>query len=184
MNLLSSAGTGLLLTAILSCPVLGVSFKKATVIYTKTLKGLLFPILTMVSFLAFAYIANFSGISFTLGVFLAQIGKFFTFLSAFLGWLRVFLTGSDTSAGALFGMLQRSSAEHIGIDPTILVAANASGGVAGKMVSPSSLAIACAAVGLSGKEGELFLKTIGHSLVFVALISCIVALEAYGVWPL
>lgn len=182
LNVLSAAGTALFLVGILSCAIFGISFKRGVQAYFKTLKALLFPILTIASFLGFAYVANFSGISLTLGVALARTGGMFVQLSPFLGWLGVFLTGSDTSSGALFGMLQRSAAEQIGVDPLVLTAANAAGGVAGKMISPSSLAIACASVGLIGKEGEIFLKTIGHSLLFASLIAAIVTLQAYGLW--
>jgi lactate permease len=182
LNLLSTAGTALFLVGAISCSIFGFSLKRGAQAYLKTLKALSLPILTIASFLGFAYVANFSGISLTLGVALAQTGRAFVQLSPFLGWLGVFLTGSDTSSGALFGMLQRSAAEQIGVDPLILVAANATGGVAGKMISPSSLAIACASVGLVGKEGEVFLKTLGHSLLFASLIAVIVTLQAYGFW--
>jgi len=180
LNLLSTAGTALFLVGAISCSIFGFSLKRGAQAYLKTLKTLSLPVLTIASFLGFAYVANFSGISLTLGVALAQTGRAFVQLSPFLGWLGVFLTGSDTSSGALFGMLQRSAAEQIGVDPLILVAANATGGVAGKMISPSSLAIACASVGLVGKEGEVFLKTLGHSLLFASLIAVIVTLQVYG----
>lgn len=106
--------------------------------------------------LAFAFISNYSGLSSTLALALAHTGHAFTFFSPFLGWLGVFLTGSDTSSNALFAALQATAAQQIGVSDLLLVAANTTGGVTGKMISPQSIAIACAAVGLVGKESDLF----------------------------
>ncbi|KAF5308736.1 hypothetical protein FQR65_LT17996 [Abscondita terminalis] len=106
----------------------------------------------------------------TLALALAHTGQAFTFFSPFLGWLGVFLTGSDTSANALFGALQATTAQQIGVPEVLLVAANTSGGVTGKMISPQSIAIACAAVGLVGKESDLFRFTVKHSITFTVMI--------------
>jgi L-lactate permease len=110
---------------------------------------------------------------------LAGTGALFPFFSPFLGWLGVFLTGSDTSSNALFCSLQATTAHQIGVSDTLLVAANTTGGVTGKMISPQSIAIACAAVGLAGKESDLFRFTVKHSLVFAAIIGIICTLQAY-----
>ncbi len=110
---------------------------------------------------------------------LAGTGALFPFFSPMLGWLGVFLTGSDTSSNALFCKLQSSSAEAIGVDPVITVSANASGGVTGKMISPQSIAIGAAAVGLVGKESNLFRFTVKHSFIMLLIISILTYLQAY-----
>jgi L-lactate permease len=110
------------------------------------------PIYSIGMVLAFAFVANYSGLSATLALLLAGTGALFPFFSPFLGWLGVFLTGSDTSSNALFCSLQATTAHQVGVSDTLLVAANTTGGVTGKMISPQSIAVACAAVGLVGKE--------------------------------
>ena len=129
--------------------------------------------------LAFAFLANYSGLSATLALALAHTGSAFTFFSPFLGWLGVFLTGSDTSANALFAALQANTAHQIGVSDVLLVAVNTTGGVTGKMISPQSIAIACAAVGLVGKESDLFRFTVRHSLPLCALVGIITTVQAY-----
>ncbi|OTL36570.1 L-lactate permease, partial [Acinetobacter baumannii] len=129
--------------------------------------------------LAFAFIANYSGLSATLALALSHTGHAFTFFSPFLGWLGVFLTGSDTSSNALFSALQATTAQQIGIPEVLLVAANTSGGVTGKMISPQSIAIACAAVGLVGKESDLFRFTVKHSIIFTVFVGIIITVQAY-----
>jgi lactate permease len=129
--------------------------------------------------LAFALIANYSGLSATLALALAHTGKAITFFSPFLGWLGVFLTGSDTSSNALFSSLQATTAHQIGVNDTLLVAANTSGGVTGKMISPQSIAVACAATGLVGKESDLFRFTVKHSLFFATIVGLITLIQAY-----
>lgn len=115
----------------------------------------------------------------TLGQALTVTGKVFPFVAPFLGWLGVFITGSDTSANALFGKLQYVTAQNIGVDPVLTVAANSSGGVTGKMISPQSIAVATAATGQVGREGELFRFAIVPSLLMTVFISIITLLQAY-----
>src|SRR5690606_33137330 len=115
----------------------------------------------------------------TLALALSRTGHAFTFFSPFLGWLGVFLTGSDTSSNALFAALQATTAQQIGVPDVLLVAANTTGGVTGKMISPQSIAIACAAVGLAGKESDLFRFTVKYSLIFAALVGALTTLQAY-----
>ena len=122
---------------------------------------------------------NYSGMSSSLGLFLAGTGSFFPFFSAWLGWLGVFLTGSDTSANALFANLQAVTAQQVGVDPTLTVAANSSGGVTGKMISPQSIAVATAATGLVGKEGDLFSFTVMHSIALAVIVGIMTYLQAY-----
>lgn len=178
-NYLSAAGTAILISAFVSIIMLGMKISDGVKIFFETLKTLRFPIMTIASVLGFAYIANFSGMSVAMGTALAGTGAFFPFFAPILGWLGVFITGSDTSANALFGNLQKVTANEIGVDPVVTVAANTSGGVTGKMISPQSIAVATAAVGLVGKEADLFRFTIKHSLIMLFSISIIVTLQAY-----
>jgi lactate permease len=178
-SFLSAAGTAILLSAIISIPVIGLKFSDSIKIFTTTLKQLRFPIITIASVLACAYIINDSAITNTIAQLLANTGFLFPFFAPILGWLGVFITGSDTSANALFGKLQASTASTIGVDPVVTVAANASGGVMGKMISPQSIAIAAAAGNLVGRESELFRFTFKHSLFLLLLICIIVMAQAY-----
>src|SRR5678815_4531235 len=126
-----------------------------------------------------AYIMNDSGITITIAQVLASTGILFPFFAPVLGWLGVFITGSDTSANALFGKLQAATATSIGVDPVVTVAANVSGGVVGKMISPQSIAVAAAAGHLVGRESELFRFTVKHSFIMLLFICCIVLGQAY-----
>jgi lactate permease len=178
-NYLSTPGTALLLAAIISLPFIGMNFKSGAKVYLGTLNQLKFPVITIASVVGFAFIANNSGMSNTLAMALASTGVLFPFFSPMLGWLGVFLTGSDTSANALFCKLQYTSAETIGIDPVVTVSANASGGVTGKMISPQSIAIGSAAVGLVGKESDLLRFTVKHSFIMLFVICMLTILQAY-----
>jgi L-lactate permease len=147
--------------------------------FTGTVTELVRPIYSIGMVLAFAFIANYSGLSATLALLLAGTGVAFTFFSPFLGWMGVFLTGSDTSSNALFCNLQATTAQQIGVSDTLLVAANTTGGVTGKMISPQSIAVATAAVGLVGKEADLFRFTVKHSLMLCVLVGIITTIQAY-----
>jgi lactate permease len=179
LNLLSAAGTAILFAGIFSIPVMGASLSTALSVASETVKKLRLPVLTISTILGFAYIMNFSGMAVTLGNAFALTGPLFPFFAAFLGWLGVFMTGSDTSSNALFGKLQAITADKIGIDPAVTVAANSSGGVCGKMISPQSLSVATAAVGLVGKEGDIFRFTLKHSILLTAVIGVLAYLQAY-----
>ncbi|EPL0836933.1 L-lactate permease [Klebsiella aerogenes] len=176
---LSATGTAILFAAILSIVWLRMKPKDALTTFAGTLKELALPIYSIGMVLAFAFISNYSGLSSTLALALAHTGHAFTFFSPFLGWLGVFLTGSDTSSNALFAALQATAAQQIGVSDILLVAANTTGGVTGKMISPQSIAIACAAVGLVGKESDLFRFTVKHSLIFTCMVGLITTLQAY-----
>jgi len=175
----SATGTAIMLGAVLAIVLL--KMRPAAVLRTfgETANELKVPIYSIGMVLAFAFIANYSGLSATLALALAHTGKAFTFFSPFLGWLGVFLTGSDTSSNALFSALQATTAQQIGVSEVLLVAANTTGGVTGKMISPQSIAIACAAVGLAGKESDLFRFTVKHSLIFTVMVGIITTLQAY-----
>ena len=177
----SATGTAIILAAIISIVMLKMRPKEALSTFGETIKELRTPIYSIGMVLAFAFIANYSGLSATLALALAHTGKAFTFFSPFLGWLGVFLTGSDTSANALFAALQATTARQIGVPEVLLVAANTSGGVTGKMISPQSIAIACAATGLVGKESDLFRFTVKHSIIFTIMMGVLITLQAYVV---
>jgi len=178
-NYLSASGTAILLSAIIAIPLTGLKFSDGIKIFISTLKQFKFPITTIASVLAFAYIVNDSGITITIAQALASTGILFPFFAPVLGWLGVFITGSDTSANALFGKLQATTAVSIGVDPVLTVAANVSGGVVGKMISPQSIAVAAAAGHLVGRESELFRFTVKHSFILLLFICFIVLAQAY-----
>ncbi|PEF59951.1 L-lactate permease [Bacillus cereus] len=178
-DVLSATGTAILIACLISMFILKMSVKDAVVTFKETLSELKMPILSIGFVLGFAFIANYSGLSSTLALALAGTGGLFPFFSPFLGWIGVFLTGSDTSANALFSNLQAITAQQVGVSEVLLVAANTTGGVTGKMISPQSIAIACAAVGLTGKESDLFRFTVKHSLFFVIIVGIMTYVQAY-----
>ncbi|MCY8222109.1 L-lactate permease LutP [Bacillus haynesii] len=177
LDLAGSAGTAILIAAVLTKFVTGMPWKEWGAVFTDSLKELGKPILTIASVVGFAYVTNSSGMSTTLGMSLAMTGSMFAFFSPVLGWLGVFITGSDTSANLLFGSLQKVTAQSVGMEPVLSVAANSSGGVTGKMISPQSIAVACAAVGLAGKESDLLRFTLKHSLFLLFLVCIITFLQ-------
>jgi L-lactate transport len=179
LDLISATGTAILLTAVISIIFLRMKPAEAVSTFRETIMDLRRPIYSIGMVLAFAFIANYSGLSSTLALLLAGTGKAFPFFSPVLGWMGVFLTGSDTSSNALFGALQATTAQQLGVSDILLVTANTTGGVTGKMISPQSIAVACAAVGLVGREADLFRFTLKHSLFFLVIIGVITTLQAY-----
>ena len=179
-NWLSASGTSCFFAAMLAALLLGVGpggFWKA---YKETHKQLKYPMLTIASMLGLAYLMNYAGMTSTLGLALAATGPSFPFFSAILGWLGVFLTGSDTSANALFGNLQVVTANALGLNPVLTAATNSSGGVMGKMISLQSIAVAVAATGMpAGDEGKLFRFTLRHSVILATVIGLIAMAYAY-----
>jgi L-lactate permease len=175
----SATGTAILIAALISILHARLKISTAVCVFGETLKELAIPIYTIGMVLAFAFIANYSGLSVTLALALSYSGHAFTFFSPFLGWLGVFLTGSDTSSNALFAALQATTAHQIGVHEVLLVAANSTGGVTGKMISPQSIAIACAAVGLVGREADLMRFTVKYSLIFATIVGLMTTLQAY-----
>lgn len=178
-NYLSAAGTALFISAVISIPLVGLSYRSGARIFINTLWQLRMPIIAICSVLAFAYLLNDSGIILTLADVLSKTGILFPFFAPVLGWLGVFVTGSDTSSNALFSKLQAVTATSIGVDPVVTVGANVSGGVIGKMVSPPSIVVAAAAGNLHGKEPDLFRFTLKHSLILLSTICLIVIGQAY-----
>ena len=177
-NWLITPGTLLLVSGLLTMLVLRISPARALRVYGQTLNQLKWATLTVATVLALAYVMNFSAQTLTLGQWIAGAGGVLAFLSAIIGWLGVAVTGSDTSSNSLFGALQVQAANEAGLDPTLLAAANSSGGVLGKMISPQNLAIGAAAVGLAGQEGDLFRKVLGWSLVLLLAMCVLVLLQS------
>ncbi len=178
-NFWSAAGTAILIAAFLSALICGVGLGDTFRILGKTLYDMRYPSVTVASVLGLAYVMNFSGMTNCLGLIFTKTGHIFPFIAPFLGWLGVFLTGSDTSSNVLFGGLQKATAEQLGLNPILMGAANTSGGVMGKMISPQSLAVATAACGMVGEEGTLFRFTLKHSLFLTVVVGVIVYLQAY-----
>jgi lactate permease len=181
LNWLTAAGNQLFLCALLTAAALGVAPRRAAAIFASTVIQLRWAILTVCSVLALAYVMNLSGQTITLGLWIAGAGAAFAFLSPIVGWFGTAVTGSDTSANSLFGALQVAAAHQSHLSPTLLAAANSSGGVMGKMISPQNLAIGAAAVGLTGKEGDIFRKVIGWSIFFVLIMAVFVWLQSTSV---
>jgi lactate permease len=177
-NWAASAGTLLLLSGLLTMPVLGIRPGRAVRIWAQSVWQLRWAIVTVAAVLALAYVMNLSGETITLAQWLAGAGAFFAFLSPLLGWFGVSVTGSDTSSNALFGALQVSAAHKADLSPTLMAAANSSGGVLGKMISPQNLAIGAAAVGLAGREGDVFRRVIIWSIILVLIMCVIVYLQS------
>jgi lactate permease len=181
LNWAAAAGTLLLLCGLLTMPVLRMGVARAARIWVQTVVELRWAIVTVAAVLSLAYVMNLSGETITIGQWLAGAGGFFAFLSAMLGWFGVAVTGSDTSSNALFGALQVSAAHKAHLSPTLMAAANSSGGVLGKMISPQNLAIGAAAVGLAGREGDLFRRVILWSIVLMLVMCVIVYLQSTSV---
>jgi lactate permease len=180
-NWANAAGTLLLVAGLLSMITLRVSARRSLQAYADTLKQLKYAILTVVTVLSLAYVMNLSGQTITIGNWLAGAGAAFALLSPILGWLGVAVTGSDTSSNALFGALQVSAAQKADLSPMLMAAANSSGGVLGKMISPQNLAIGAAAVGMAGQEGDLFRRVVKWSLILLAAMVVIVYLQSTSV---
>jgi lactate permease len=177
----SAAGTLLFVSGVLTMLVLRFSPARAVKVLGSTLAELKWATLTVVSVLALAYVMNLSGQTITLGTWIAGAGGALGFLSPIIGWLGVAVTGSDTSSNSLFGTLQVAAAQKAGYSPTLLAAANSSGGVLGKMISPQNLAIGAAAVGLGGREGEIFRRVLGWSILLVLIMCAIVYLQSTSI---
>jgi lactate permease len=181
LNWANAAGTLLLVSGLLTMLVLRFAPGRAFRTLVRTLDELKWATLTVATVLALAYVMNFSGQTITLGQWIAGASGILPFLSPLIGWLGVAVTGSDTSSNSLFGTLQVAAAHKAGYSPTLLAAANSSGGVLGKMISPQNLAIGAAAVGMGGQEGVLFRKVIGWSILLVLIMCVIVYLQSTSV---
>lgn len=179
-NLLSASGTSCMIAAILSAMVLRVSPGRFFGIVGAAAMQLRLSMLTIASVLGLAFLMNYCGATATLGMAFAATGAAFPFFSAFLGWLGVFLTGSDTSANALFGNLQVVTAKSLGLSPVLMASSNSAAGVMGKMISLQSIAVACAATGMKAEdESKLFRFTLRHSIFLASVLGLLVVAYAY-----
>lgn len=178
LELLGAAGTAILFAAIISKFILKISWGDWVKTFFETLNEIKFPLLTICCVVGYAYVANTAGMMATLGLVLAKTGSLFPFFSPILGWIGVVVTGSDTSSNVLFAKLQQVTAGSVGMDPVLALAANTGGGVTGKMISPQTLAVAAAAVGLAGRESELLKFAFKYSVILLLAICVLTYLQS------
>jgi lactate permease len=178
-NWLSATGTGIFLAAVIAGFVMGRSAAELARTYVKTLRLVSTSLLTISAMMALGFTTRYSGLDATLGLAFAGTGMLYPFFGTMLGWLGVALTGSDTSSNVLFGSLQRITAEQLGLSPTLMAAANSSGGVMGKMIDAQSIVVASTATRWYGHEGEILRFVFWHSVVLACLVGVLVFLQAY-----
>jgi lactate permease len=178
-NILSASGTGILLAAIIAGFAMGYSVLELLRVYWQTLKLVRYSLLTIAAMMAIGFTTRYSGMDATLGLAFAHTGWLYPFFGTMLGWLGVALTGSDTSSNVLFGSLQKITATQLGLSPTLMAAANSSGGVMGKMIDAQSIVVASTATRWYGHEGDILRFVFFHSLVLAALVGILVLLQAY-----
>ena len=179
LSWLSATGTGILCSAFLAGLLMGFTPIAMARVYWRTLKLVRFSLVTIAAMLALGYVTRYSGTDATLGLALAKTGPLYPFFGTLLGWLGVALTGSDTSSNVLFGSLQKITADQLGLNPTLMAAANSSGGVMGKMVDAQSIVVASTATNWYGHEGEILRYVFFHSLALASLVGILVFLQAY-----
>jgi lactate permease len=173
-------GTAVLATVLLTALVFGAGPRVLARTGVAALRQLRVPGPVVLLIVSLSYLYNYSGMAYTLGAALAATGVLFPFVSAFLGWVACFLSGSDTSSNLLFGNLQVAAAHQLNLDPVLLAATNSSGGVAGKMISPQNIAVGVTTVGLAGAEGQVLRSTFWHSVLFAALVGALAFVQAYA----
>jgi lactate permease len=174
-----ASGTGILLSAIITAALVGVGPGRFVHAIGATWRQSRIAILTVALIVALAYVMNYSGLNYTLGLGVASAGLLFPLLSPFLGWVAVFLSGSDTSGNALFGNLQVVAANQLGLNPVLIAATNSSGGVMGKMISPQNIATGVSVTQLKGQEGVVFARTFKHSIALTLLLGLLVLVQQY-----
>jgi lactate permease len=181
LNYLPAAGTLLFVSGLLTMVALRLSPARAMRVYGRTLAQLKWATVTVAAVLGLAYVMNLSAQTITIGTWIAGVGGVLALFSPIIGWIGTAVTGSDTSSNSLFGVLQATAAKGAGIHPTLLAAANSSGGVLGKMISPQNLAIGAAVTGLAGREGDLFRRVIGWSILLLLIMCVLVYLQSTAV---
>jgi lactate permease len=179
VNWASATGTAILLSAILSALYLGVSTAQFFSVARSTLIRMRLPLLTIMLMLAIGFVTRYGGTDATLGLAFTRTGWLYPFFATLLGWLGVALTGSDTSSNVLFGSLQKITAQQLGFNPILIVTANSTGGVMGKMIDAQSIVVATASTGQSGQEGRILRFVFWHSVALAAIMGAIVMLQAY-----
>jgi lactate permease len=177
-NWLSATGTGILFAAVVCGLLMRFSLLELLRIYGQTIYRVRYSLITIAAMLAIGYVTKYSGTDATLGLALAKTGPLYPFFGTLLGWLGVALTGSDTASNVLFGSLQRITAEQTGVSPTLMAAANSSGGVMGKMVDAQSIVVASTATNWYGHEGSILRYVFLHSIVLASLVGLLVFLQA------
>jgi lactate permease len=179
LNWVSATGTGILIAAVITAIYLRVPFGKVLSIAAMTLRRMRNPLLTIALMLSLGFVTRYGGTDATLGLAFTRTGWFYPFFAAFLGWLGVALTGSDTSSNVLFGSLQKITAQQLGLNPVLIVTANSTGGVMGKMIDAQSIVVATASTGQQGQEGRILRFVFWHSVALAAIMGIIVMLQAY-----
>ena len=179
LNWLSATGTGIFIASVISAVLMGYKLREMLAVYWDTLKLLKYSLLTIAAMLALGYSTRYSGVDSALGLAFANTGVFYPFFGTLLGWLGVALTGSDTASNVLFGGLQKTSAEQLGLSPVLMAAANSSGGVMGKMIDAQSIVVASTATKWYGHEGDILRYVFFHSIALAALVGILVSLQAY-----
>lgn len=174
-----ATGTAILVAVIITALVVRMSLPSFFTCVGHTFRQSWLAIVTVCIIVGLAYLMNYSGLAYTLGLGAASVGHLFIFVSPFLGWVAVFLSGSDTSGNALFGNLQVVAARQLNLNPVLFAAANSSGGVMGKMISPQNIATGVAVTKLRGKEGEVFARTFWHSIIFTLMVGVLVAIQQF-----
>jgi lactate permease len=179
LNWLSATGTGILIAAIATAVFLGVPFRRVVAIAGVTLRRMRNPLLTIALMLSLGFVTRYGGTDATLGLAFTRTGWLYPFFAAYLGWLGVALTGSDTSSNVLFGSLQKITAEQLGLNPVLITTANSTGGVMGKMIDAQSIVVATASTGQHGQEGRILRFVFWHSVALAAIMGIIVMIQAY-----
>jgi lactate permease len=174
-----ATGTAILLSSIITAAIVGVGPAAYVGAIATTWRQSRLAILAVALIVGLAYLMNYSGMNYTLGLGVASAGVFFTLLSPFLGWVAVFLSGSDTSGNALFGNLQVVAANQLGVNPVLIAATNSSGGVMGKMISPQNIATGVSVTDLKGQEGVVLARTFKHSVILTLILGVLVVLQQY-----
>lgn len=179
LDYFGAAGTALLISAVISVFILGIRPGKAVEVFKKTCKQLVYSVITIASVIGFAYVANYSGMSYSYGLAFAATGALFVVFSPVIGCLGTFLTGSVTSSGSLFAKLQVVTAQQVGLNPILTTSANLLGACMGKLISPQSIAVAAASAGLVGKESEIFRSTFRYCMMLLGFVIVAVLIFAY-----
>jgi lactate permease len=179
VNWLSATGTGILLAALVTAVFLRVPASRVMSIAGMTFRRMRNPLLTISLMMSVGFVTRYGGTDATLGLAFTKTGVLYPFFSAFLGWLGVALTGSDTSSNVLFGSLQKITAQQLGLNPILITASNSTGGVMGKMIDAQSIVVATASTGQQGQEGRILRFVFWHSVALAAIMGLIVMMQAY-----
>jgi lactate permease len=182
LNWASATGTAILLAALVTALFLRIPPRQAAAIARGTIRRMRSPLATIMLMMALGFVTRYGGTDATLGLAFTRTGRLYPFCAAFLGWLGVALTGSDTSSNVLFGSLQKITAQQLGFNPILIVTSNSTGGVMGKMIDAQSIVVSTASTGQTGQEGRILRFVFWHSVALATIMGIIVMLQAY-VWP-